>query len=226
MRRRLIFAALALALGLIPAVALARDRRGDCRTRDCRCRDHRDCRCRDHRDHRGHDRSPTGDPCQPPITTTTTTTPTTTTTTATTTATVTTPTATTTVTVPQGPVVAPAFNGTTTTITIIKTLKPKPCHTALGSQTLGPLPTRFDHVKRVSVQGFGHRIIHTTFIGHSGHRYTRLRVSGLACGVYPMTINDWPNAHAVVPVLRIWVIRHHSLTRVGWPDWPTPSGLS
>lgn len=76
------------------------------------------------------------------------------------------------------------------------------------------------------MQAFGHRRTLPTYVGARHHRYVGLDVAGLPCGVYPLAINDAPNTVKVQGVLRIWVLHRHSLTRVGWPDWPTAIGLS
>lgn len=59
------------------------------------------------------------------------------------------------------------------------------------------------------------------------NRQVKVSPKGLACGVYPIVINDVPNTRAIRAVMRIWVItgpKH--ILRIGFPLPEPPLGLS
>ena len=120
-------------------------------------------------------------------------------------------------------------NGVPQTITVPGTVpgtKPSCVSTASGaSAKLGPLPKRFDKVKRVAVVIGGRHEVRTLTGKHL--RSAKINVAGLPCGVYPIVTNDFPNTRAVVPVLRIWTLgAGKKITRAGFPDPLPPIGLS
>jgi hypothetical protein len=88
---------------------------------------------------------------------------------------------------------------------------------------LGPLPIRFAKSTMVTVVIYGRRAVKKVLPG----RMVQLSPAGLACGVYPIVVDDIPNTHAVQPVLRIWVITGpKGLQRIGFPSPLAPLGLS
>lgn len=129
-----------------------------------------------------------------------------------------------TITVMQGPgpnQITITINGVPTVITIPGI--PKPCVNTRKSATLGPLPHRFQGVKRVSVQVNGHRQV----VPLSEQRTAKLNLTKVPCGVFPLVINDVPNTKAVTPVLRIWSLTGgNGLQRAGFPLPIPPIGLS
>ena len=131
-----------------------------------------------------------------------------------------------TITVVQGPgpnQITITINGVPTVITIPVGVNPKPCVNTRKSAILGPLPHRFQGVKRVSVQVNGHRQV----VPLSKNRTARLNLTKVPCGVYPLVINDVPNTKAVTPVLRIWSLTGgNGLQRAGFPLPIPPIGLS
>lgn len=131
-----------------------------------------------------------------------------------------------TITVVQGPgpnQITITINGVPTVITIPVGVNPKPCVNTRKSATLGPLPRRFQGVKRVSVQVNGHRQV----VPLSEKRTAKLNLTRVPCGVFPLVINDVPNTKAVTPVLRIWSLTGgNGLQRAGFPLPIPPPGLS
>ena len=117
------------------------------------------------------------------------------------------------------------INGVPETVTVPGTMpgaKPA-CKVTLKSVELGPLPTRFSKVKRVSVVIDGHKQIRSVTKG----RKVNVSVAGLACGTYATVVNDFPNTRKVVPVLRIWVLTGgKGIQKIGFPDPVPPIGLS
>ena len=165
-----------------------------------------------------------------PGTTTTVTEPGTTITEPGTTTTITTPAPAPTIVVTPGPTsttvnVTITINGVPTTTTIPGTVpgsKPA-CKSTLTTSKLGPLPTRFKHVKRAAVAINGRNQIRSVLSG----RRVNVSLKGLACGTYPIVVNDFPNTRAIVPVLRIWTLTGgKGLQRAGFPDPVPPIGLS
>lgn len=116
-------------------------------------------------------------------------------------------------------------NGVPQTTTIPGTVpgtKPS-CVNTTASARLGPLPKRFNTTKRVTVVVGGRHQVRSLQKG----RFVNINVAGLACGVYPIVANDFPNTRAVVPVLRIWTLgAGKKITRAGFPDPLPPIGLS
>ena len=116
------------------------------------------------------------------------------------------------------------INGTTTSTTVPGTIpgsKPA-CVNTTGSALLGPLPSRYSKVKRVSVAINGK---HETTNLLSG-RFARISVPK-ECGTYPIVINDVPNTRKIRPVLRIWQVDNgNKLVRAGFPLPIPPIGLS
>ena len=99
----------------------------------------------------------------------------------------------------------------------------KPCVNTRKSAILGPLPRRFQGVKRVSIQVYGHRQV----VALNKNRTARVDLTKVPCGVFPLVINDVPNTKAVVPVLRIWSLTGgNGLQRAGFPLPIPPIGLS
>lgn len=97
------------------------------------------------------------------------------------------------------------------------------CFNTTASASLGPLPVRFSKTKRVTVVVGGRHQVRTLGKG----RNVKINVAGLACGVYPIVANDFPNTRAIVPVLRIWTLgAGKKITRAGFPDPLPPIGLS
>jgi hypothetical protein len=116
-------------------------------------------------------------------------------------------------------------NGVPETVTVPGTVpgtKPA-CVNTLKSARLGPLPHRFSKVRHVLVSINGHNQARTVLAG----RFVNVSVAGLACGTYPIVVNDSPNTRAIVPVLRIWSLNGGTkLVRAGFPDPVPPIGLS
>ena len=117
------------------------------------------------------------------------------------------------------------INGVPQTITVPGTVPgSKPgCVNTLRSARLGPLPVRFGKVHRVAVSINARNQIRTVQRG----RFVTVSTAGLACGTYPIVVNDFPNTRAIVPVLRIWTLtggKH--VQRAGFPDPVPPIGLS
>ena len=82
---------------------------------------------------------------------------------------------------------------------------------------------RFKHVRRAAVALNGHNQIRSVLAG----RRVNVNLAGLACGTYPIVVNDFPNTRAIVPVLRIWTLTGgKGLQRAGFPDPVPPIGLS
>lgn len=135
-----------------------------------------------------------------------------------------------TVVVTQGPVnntvnITITINGVPQTITVPGQLPGSnpSCVNTSTSATLGPLPVRFSKTKRVTVVVGGRHQVRTLGKG----RNVKINVAGLACGVYPIVANDFPNTRAIVPVLRIWTLgAGKKITRAGFPDPLPPIGLS
>lgn len=134
------------------------------------------------------------------------------------------------VTVTQGPTsttvnVTITINGVPETVTVPGTVpgtKPA-CKVTLKSAKLGPLPVRFRKTHRVAVAINGHNQFRSVLAG----RRVNVTLSGLACGTYPIVVNDAPNTRAIVPVLRIWTLTGgRGLQRAGFPDPVPPIGLS
>lgn len=180
-------------------------------------------------DKRAHECPTTGTTETEPGTTTTVT-ETQTVTTPGTTVTVTTPAPPPTVVVTPGPVnntvtITITINGVPQTVTVPGTVpgtKPA-CVNTLKSAKLGPLPQRFSKVKHVTVVINGHSQARTVLPG----RRVNVSLAGLACGTYPIVVNDSPNSRAVVPVLRIWSLDGGTkLVRAGFPEPVPPIGLS
>jgi hypothetical protein len=154
--------------------------------------------------------------------------------------TVTVPGPTTTVTTPAPPpptvVVTPGPVNQTVTITITINGVPETitvpgampgtlpsCTNTLKSAVLGPLPVRYARVKTVDVRINGKVQQHPTLKG----RHVNVNLAGLACGTYPIVINDVPNKRSIRPVLRIWTLTGgKGLQRVGFPLPVPPIGLS
>jgi hypothetical protein len=116
------------------------------------------------------------------------------------------------------------INGTSTSTTIPGTVpgtKPS-CTNTRKSAVLGPLPTRYASVHRVTVAINGHHQTESTLPGR------RVNVTlPKACGTYPIVINDVPNKRSIRPVLRIWTLNGgNSLIRAGFPLPVPPIGLS
>jgi hypothetical protein len=116
------------------------------------------------------------------------------------------------------------INGTSTSTTIPGTVpgtKPS-CTNTRKSAVLGPLPTRYASVRRVTVAINGHHQTESTLPGR------RVNVTlPKACGTYPIVINDVPNKRSIRPVLRIWTLNGgNSLIRAGFPLPVSPIGLS
>ena len=116
------------------------------------------------------------------------------------------------------------INGTSTSTTIPGTVpgtKPS-CTNTRKSAVLGPLPSRYASVHRVTVAINGHHQTESTLPGR------RVNVTlPKACGTYPIVINDVPNKRSIRPVLRIWTLNGgNSLIRAGFPLPVPPIGLS
>ena len=147
-----------------------------------------------------------------------------------TTVTVTTPAPPPTVIVTPGPItntvtITITVNGVPETVTVPGTVPgTKPgCKVTLKSAKLGPLPVRFGKTKHVAVALNGHNQIRSVLAG----RRVNVNLTGLACGTYPIVVNDSPNTRAIVPVLRIWTLTGgRGLQRAGFPDPVPPIGLS
>jgi hypothetical protein len=158
------------------------------------------------------------------------------------TVTVTTPGTTTTVTTPAPPappptvVVTPGpvnntvtititINGSTSTTTVPGTVPGTlpGCVSRLTSAKLGPLPVRYARVQHVDVRIGGEVQFRSVLPG----RRVNVNLAGLACGTYPIVVNDVPNKRSIRPVLRIWELTGGTgLRRVGFPLPVPPIGLS
>ena len=118
------------------------------------------------------------------------------------------------------------INGVSTVITIPVAVSPpiaKPCVNTRKTAVIGPLPARFQGVKRVSVQIHGKR----QTVALSKHRTARVSLRGVPCGTFAVVVNDVPNTRAVIPVLRIWALTGgNGLQRAGFPLPDPPIGLS
>ena len=137
-----------------------------------------------------------------------------------------------TITVTQGPgpnQITITVNGVPTVITIpVSPSQPiaKPCVNTRKSAIIGPLPRRFQGVKRVviNVNVGGH---HHQVVALRPNRTARVNLTRVPCGVYPITVAAFPNLRQVVPVLRIWALTGgKGLQRAGFPLPIPPIGLS
>lgn len=117
------------------------------------------------------------------------------------------------------------INGVPQTVTVpgsVPGSKPA-CTNTLKSARLGPLPVRFKRTHRVAVSINARNQIRSVLKG----RFVNVSTAGLACGTYPIVVNDFPNTRAITPVLRIWTLTGGKrVQRAGFPDPVPPIGLS